>query len=107
MAREALFRPSGMAAMCSISLRHLERHFAKHFHKTPGAWTRDLRLRLAKKLISQGWSDKAVVAELGFTDSAHLCREFRMRCGTTPQDHAPIHLPGKNAICERQVAFLQ
>jgi hypothetical protein len=48
----------GYGAMCSISLRHLERHFAKHFHKTPGAWTRDLRLRLAKKLISQGCRTK-------------------------------------------------
>ena len=89
LAREASFRPADMAAMCSVSLRHLERHFMVSFHRTPGEWTRDLRLRLAKDLITQGWSTKAVAEELGFTDSAHLCREFKRMCGNTPQHFAP------------------
>src|SRR5262249_47900817 len=92
VARKARFRPASMAAMCSISLRQLERHFASQFQKTPGTWTRDLRFRLARQLISQGWSNKAVVQELAFTDNSHLCREFKRQCGRTPQYHAPFRL---------------
>ena len=107
MARDAKFRPATIAAFCSISLRQLERHFAKQFHRTPVGWTRDLRIRVAQQLFSQGWSNKAVVAELGFTDSAHLCREFRKMCGTTPQYHAPVHLSKRNAVGRGDVALLQ
>jgi AraC-like DNA-binding protein len=89
LAHKAKFRPAGIAALCSISLRQLERHFASEFHITPRSWTQDVRLRLAKELLSQGLSNKVVVAELGFTDNAHLCREFKKRCGTTPRYFAP------------------
>ena len=87
VARAARFRPASMAAMCSVSLRQLERHFAIQFHTTPKAWTREFRLKLAKKLISHGWSNKAVAAELCFTDNAHFCNEFKAACGTTPRSH--------------------
>src|SRR6476660_6370618 len=72
VAHRAKFRPASMAALCSISLRQLERHCASQFHTTPRSWTQHLRLCVAKELISQGLSNKAVVAELGFTDNAHL-----------------------------------
>jgi transcriptional regulator GlxA family with amidase domain len=102
MARLAKFRPCGMAALCSISLRQLERHFVCHLRNRPGNWCRELRLRLAQKLISQGWSDKAVAAELGFADSAHLCRDFKKRCGMTPQDYAPFHVLAQSSEPHRQ-----
>jgi transcriptional regulator GlxA family with amidase domain len=107
MAQDANFRPAAMAALRSVSLRQLERHFAKQFHRTPVEWTRDLRIRLAQQLISQGWSNKAVVAELGFTDSAHLCREFRKLLETTPQYHAPVHIPKRHVTSGGDVALLQ
>ena len=106
IARGARFRPSEMAARCSMSLRQLERHFANRFHMTPGQWTRDLRLRLAQELISQGSSNKIVVAELGFRDSPHLCREFKRRCGTTPQHTAPLRLSRLNPANRTQGPFL-
>jgi len=80
-ARRANFRPSNLAALCSVSLRQLERHFAKRFRQTPGNFSRRLRIQLARDLISRGWSTKAAAAELGYTDSAHLCREFRKQRG--------------------------
>jgi len=92
LAHKARFRPASMAALCCISLRQLERHFASQFNTTPRCWTQHLRLTLAKELLSQGFSNKAVVAELGFTDNAHLCREFKKRCGTTPRGYAPSGL---------------
>jgi transcriptional regulator GlxA family with amidase domain len=107
VARDANFRPAAMAALCSISLRQLERHFANRFNKAPAEWTRELRLRLAQQRIAQGWSNKAVVAELGFTDSSHLCREFRKICGTTPQCYAPVHIPKRKATDAGDVDLLQ
>jgi transcriptional regulator GlxA family with amidase domain len=101
LARKANFRPAGMAAMCSISLRQLERHFQCCFHRTPGEWTRDLRLRLAKDLIGQGWSNKAVAAELNFANESHLCHEFMRVYGLPPRSFAPAHLKAEN------VAFSQ
>jgi transcriptional regulator GlxA family with amidase domain len=90
MAREACFRPSVMAAMCPTSLRQLERHFADQFDTTPGKWSRKLRLRLARELLAKGWANKAIAAELGFTDSSHLCRHFKKMCGASPQSLGPI-----------------
>jgi transcriptional regulator GlxA family with amidase domain len=88
--RSAGFRPASMAALCSVSLRQLERHFANQFQQTPGKWTRDLRLCLAKEMISKGWSNKAVVSELGFTDGAHLCREFKKNAQRHPSSMLPF-----------------
>src|SRR6266404_3288701 len=87
LAKEARFRPSALAALCPTSLRQLERYFAGQFHKTPGEWSRELRYRSARGLLARGWSTKAVAAELGFADSAHLCREFKRMCGTSPQSY--------------------
>ena len=106
VAREARFQPAAMASLCSVSLRQLQRHFKHHFGTTPRQWARDLRWQLAQKLIGEGWSNKWVAAELGFTDNAHLCREFKKLCAT-PQSHAPGYAVGKNTSEWRAVAFLQ
>jgi len=91
LAREAHFRPEAMAALCPISLRQLERFFREAFHKTPRTWTRELRCRLALKLIAEGWSNKAVATELHFWDEAHFCHDFRRVYGTSPQAFAPLY----------------
>lgn len=88
VARAAQFRPATMAGLCSVSLRQLERHFAHEFKTTPGKWSRDFRFKLAQELISKGWSNKAIASELAFTDNAHLCREFKRKCGKTPHRSA-------------------
>jgi transcriptional regulator GlxA family with amidase domain len=40
VAREADFRPTRMAALCSISERQLERIFKRHLNCTPSQWLR-------------------------------------------------------------------
>src|SRR5271166_5772557 len=64
MACQAKFHPAGMAALCSVSLRQMERFFVERFNKTPIAWTRELRCEQARRLIAKGWTNKAVATEL-------------------------------------------
>src|SRR5262249_10150236 len=89
LAREARFEPSNMAALCPTSLRHLERFFTIQFNKTPSEWARELKCRLARQLIAEGWSNKAVAAELHFGNESHLCHEFKRFFGASPQTFGP------------------
>src|SRR6266404_7354753 len=58
---------------------------------SPAQWLRRLRCRLAKELISRGYSSKAVAAELKFATNSHFCREFKKVFGASPQQFAPNH----------------
>ena len=91
LAREARFQPSIIAALCPISLRQLERFFATRFNTTPRSWAKALKCRLARQLIAQGWSNKAVAGEVGFANESHLCHEFKRFYGAPPQTFAPLY----------------
>ena len=91
LARKAEFRPAAMAALCGVSVRQLERFFHVRFRMPPRRWIQELRCGLARDFISQGWSDKAVVSELKFANSAHLCHEFKSIYRVPPQTFAPRH----------------
>ena len=101
LTRSAGFRPVVMAVLCGVSLRQLERFFLETFGITPGEWSRNLRCRLARQLISEGWSSKAVASELRYASSSHLCQEFKKAFGAPPQVFAPTHQRGSD------VAFLR
>jgi AraC-like DNA-binding protein len=89
VAREADFNPAKMATLCCVSERQLQRLFKKHLRCTPSHWLRELQCRLAKQLISQGYSNKAAASELKFATESHLCREFKKVFGTSPQTFSP------------------
>lgn len=89
VAKEADFNPGKMATLCCVSERQLQRLFRKHLGCTPSHWLRELQCRLAKQLISQGYSNKAAAAELKFATESHLCREFKKVFGTSPQTFSP------------------
>jgi len=91
LAREAKFQPEIMAALCSISLRTLERFFASTFNTTPTSWARRLRCRIARQLIMEGWKNTAVVTELNYGNESHLCHEFQTFYGASPQTFAPAY----------------
>lgn len=89
LAKDADYSPAKMALLCNVSERHLQRLFKTHIRCTPSRWLRDLQCRLAKELISQGYSNKAAAMELKFASESHLCREFKKVFGTSPQTFAP------------------
>ncbi len=101
LGRQAGFSPPTMAALCHVSLRQLERLFEQQFQTTPGHWLRALQCRLAKELVSQGYSNKAASTELTFANESHFCREFKKAFGVPPQTFAPGWNPAQN------VAFRQ
>jgi AraC-like DNA-binding protein len=101
LARQSGFRPAAMAALCHVSLRQVERHFDLQFETTPGCWLRALQCRLAKELVSQGYSNKAAASELKFANESHFCREFKKIFGVPPQTFAPGWNPAQ------KVAFRQ
>lgn len=92
VAREAHFKLTRMAALCSISERQLERMFKRYLNCTPSQWLRELQCRLARDLVAQGYTSKAAAAELKFATDAHFCREFKKVFGTSPQTFAPNRL---------------
>ena len=102
LARQAAFSPAAMAGRCRVSLRHLERFFAEHFHQTPRMWCAALRCRIAASLLAQGYSSKAAAAELGFASQAHFCHQFKRCFGVAPQSSVPISLKDKQDVALEQ-----
>ena len=99
LARQAQFSPSKLAAICGFSERHLQRFFKKQFGCPPSKWLRDLQCRLAQELISKGYSNKTVAAELGFVRDTHFCREFKKHFGVSPQAFASKKSHGNTDHC--------
>jgi len=88
LAKEAQFRPAKLAALCGVSERHLQRIFKERLGCPPSKWLRALQCVMARELIREGHSNKAVAAELGFLRDAHFCREFKRHFGVSPQKFA-------------------
>ena len=107
LARQAEFQPITIAALCQVSLRQLERFFGQYFNKTPGEWVRELRFRLAREHITQGYSTKAVAAELKFASESHFCHEFKKAHGVSPQSFAPTYCARGMSRLSNDVAFKQ
>jgi Helix-turn-helix domain len=71
--------PGRLAEMADISLRQLERYFAKDFTATPKAWLREQRMQSACNLLSDAHSVKDGAYTLCFRHPSHFCREFKRK----------------------------
>ena len=91
LAADADYKPITMAALAPASLRQLERYFIGKFGKTPREWARLLQCQKARELIEQGYSNKAVVSALRFTNETEFCRIFKNVFGFPPQHFGPIY----------------
>jgi len=85
LAKKAEFQPGKLANLRRISTRQMQRIFQRDLHKTPSVWLRQLQCRLAKELISKGFSNKAITADLGFASETHFCREFKKVFKSSPK----------------------
>jgi transcriptional regulator GlxA family with amidase domain len=74
-----------IAARSGVTERHLERLFVSHLQATPARFYQDLRLREAKRLLSETDTPLTEVAlRCGFTSLSHFGRCFRRAFQQTP-----------------------
>jgi len=75
----------GMGAVLGLAPCLFARQFRKSFGKPPYAYVMARRIERARRLLAQSTMPiKAVAAECGFSDQAHLTRVFSTAHGQTP-----------------------
>lgn len=85
--RDAPSYPTSLADLANIAQLdkfELVRQFRRYTGLPPIAWSLQLRLSEANRLIQCGHELAQVAAELGFSDQSHLTRTFRRQFGFTP-----------------------
>jgi AraC-like DNA-binding protein len=95
---------SEIAAELGVSHGHLDRQFTAQVGLSPRTLARILRMRRLLDEIDVhglvGWAEKA--AELGWSDQAHLIRDFKRHTGVTPAEYLrrqrSTYDPGEAAI---------
>lgn len=89
-ADQGVRRVGELAAYAGVSVRTLQRLFAEYAGISPAWMLRRLRLIEAAERVARGeevrWAD--VAADLGYSDQAHLSREFTAAVGATPSAYA-------------------
>jgi AraC-like DNA-binding protein len=60
------------------------RAFCQAYGLAPSDYQRQLRVRVARKLLARDLPPSVAAAEAGFADQAHLTRWFRRYYGVTP-----------------------
>ena len=73
-----------------ISAYALIRAYRRMFSLTPVQHQLALRVDAACELLANGAHASDAAAELGFSDQAHLTREFKKRIGCTPGSYAAM-----------------
>ncbi|WP_206958177.1 GlxA family transcriptional regulator [Trinickia acidisoli] len=83
-----------LAQRLEVSARQLERLFTAETGKSPNAYGRQIRIRMASWLLTS--SDRTVAdiaTSCGFSDASHLGREFRKEFGESPHAFRMARLP--------------
>lgn len=82
-----------VASLCNVSVNYFERLFKQYAGETPSEYRARMKIERAKLLIGLGIMTLGQIAdELGFGDSAYLCRVFRKKTGMTPKEYRALHL---------------
>ena len=83
-----------LATASGRSVSSLERAFRRHLHVTPRDYIRKVRVHEAcKQLIQSQDSIAGIAFACGFSDQAHLTREFKRIMHTTPAVYRRSHSP--------------
>lgn len=73
-----------LAGLCGISKFQLIRSFSRDMGITPHAYLTQLRVRLARQLLTEGKRPAEVADIVGFADQSHLTRAFVRHFAVTP-----------------------
>lgn len=76
--------------LCELSRYHLMRSFARQYGMPPHAYTNQLRLIEAKRLIGDGMRPADAAVAAGFYDQSHLTHLFKRAYGITPGAYATL-----------------
>ncbi len=73
-----------IAAETGISAEHLARTFRARYGLSPADYRAEHRFRHALKGLVEGHTAAAAAFDSGYSDQAHMTRDFRRRIGMTP-----------------------
>jgi transcriptional regulator GlxA family with amidase domain len=90
LAAQAHFNAKELAKLCKLSVRQLQRDFRRQKDCTPQSWLNGQRLMVAQKMLQSGEPVKNVALNLGFKQSSHFCRQFKMHHNVTPAKFAGL-----------------
>lgn len=76
-----------LAGLTGLSPYHFLRIFKTAKGLPPHAFQTQLRIELARKLLSQGDDIVNVAYQTGFSDQCHFSRKFKQFTGTTPRQY--------------------
>lgn len=81
-----------LAKISNVSVGTFNRLFREYCGMSPGAYRNTLKLRRAKKLLSESYVSVSEAAEaLGFADTGYFCRWFRKNVGMTAAQYGKLH----------------
>lgn len=74
-----------------LNRAYLIRMFQKNVGIPPYTYLLQIRVKQAKKLLSQGMAVVDIAYNLGFADQSHFTRQFKSMTGITPKRYAKGH----------------
>lgn len=102
------FNATTLAARLGISIRQLQRLFARQLGCSPRAWLREERMQAAHRLVQRASTIKEVALALSFRQESHFSRDFRSRFGYTPSTlqrsragHDLCPAPPRQGVCSQ------
>ncbi len=91
-APEKSWTNEALARLVGMSVSSFERRFRQHLQTSPMQFLKRLRLaHAAASLIQSSHSISEIAIENGFSDQAHLSREFKRLFGATPSGWRASH----------------
>jgi AraC-like DNA-binding protein len=102
LAQQVNWSVAGMAKLCGVSVRMLERHFHQTFAQSPKAWLMAQRQKQAKELLRDHTTVKETASLIGYANASTFAREFKKQTGQCPS--VLVKPPAQSGTAKRNVA---